>query len=474
MIHTCHAMGCETAVSPEKLMCMPHWFQVPPALRAGVWAAYRVGQCYDQKPSRDWLVAATRAICAVAVKEGALTQEQANARIASAVRNTGGIVLPSRLAVASDGVSPSIASTQLRVDNIEGSGTGTDRFEAVTPEAKIVGSASEEAQGLSQSSPAPAAVGGSASTAEPAGQGKGHQAGTLDPVPSLATALSPFIRWAGGKRWLVDKLVPEIVACKPRLYVEPFLGAGAIALALASVSPVTMLLSDYSQPLINLWTMVVTKPTLVAAQALMVQERYGNNRAGYLEARKRFNAIQIEEAWPPDQIEAAALMLYLNTVNYNGLWRMGKRGYNVPFGDVKNPSVPPVDELLTVQAAMLQQTISCRSFDEQLQLPLRAIEGTDRRLEGVVIFADPPYHDGFDSYVQGGFTDEQHAQLAGLLQRHAEAGARVFATNADTDFIREIYAWAKIEEIVESRNVAQKVESRRRKAKCLLIRGGPR
>ena len=64
--HTCHARGCTTEVRPELLFCLKHWRMVPRDLQRQVWATYRVGQCADKRPSREWLDAADAAIFAVA------------------------------------------------------------------------------------------------------------------------------------------------------------------------------------------------------------------------------------------------------------------------------------------------------------------------------------------------------------------------------------------------------------------------
>lgn len=64
-IHRCHARGCFVRCKPEFLMCARHWHMVPAELQRAVWAHYRVGQCDDKKPSREWLAAADAAIAAV-------------------------------------------------------------------------------------------------------------------------------------------------------------------------------------------------------------------------------------------------------------------------------------------------------------------------------------------------------------------------------------------------------------------------
>jgi hypothetical protein len=68
--HTCHARECDKPVKPEMLMCFVHWRMVPRVIQRAVWAAYRVGQCDDKKPSEAWHRAADAAIGAVARREG--------------------------------------------------------------------------------------------------------------------------------------------------------------------------------------------------------------------------------------------------------------------------------------------------------------------------------------------------------------------------------------------------------------------
>jgi hypothetical protein len=68
--HHCHARGCGTPTRPEMLMCLRHWRMVPRELQRAVWAAYRVGQCGDKRPSSAWHAAADAAIDAVAKREG--------------------------------------------------------------------------------------------------------------------------------------------------------------------------------------------------------------------------------------------------------------------------------------------------------------------------------------------------------------------------------------------------------------------
>jgi len=41
--HLCPAAGCRRPISPDRLMCRPHWYHVPKPLRDTVWATWRSG-----------------------------------------------------------------------------------------------------------------------------------------------------------------------------------------------------------------------------------------------------------------------------------------------------------------------------------------------------------------------------------------------------------------------------------------------
>jgi hypothetical protein len=69
--HTCHARGCSTSVPPRMFMCRRHWFMVPRAMQARIWATYRPGQERTKDPSLEYLDAAMDAVNHVADLERA-------------------------------------------------------------------------------------------------------------------------------------------------------------------------------------------------------------------------------------------------------------------------------------------------------------------------------------------------------------------------------------------------------------------
>lgn len=53
--HECHWPGCAKQVPPAMWGCKEHWFKLPKYLRDKVWAAYRIGQEIDMRPSKEYL-----------------------------------------------------------------------------------------------------------------------------------------------------------------------------------------------------------------------------------------------------------------------------------------------------------------------------------------------------------------------------------------------------------------------------------
>lgn len=300
--------------------------------------------------------------------------------------------------------------------------------------------------------------------------------------------LSPFLRWAGGKRDLVAQLVPEILAARPTLYVEPFLGGGAIALALPAELP--KILSDVNPALVDCWLCVQKIPGALYAELCNIEHQYAGvpqpedptwlvrAKESFLAARTEFNKMVHHPR--PMWARRAALFMFLNARCFNGLWRTNGKGlFNVPFGKRENPVHFEAEALIRYTRHLNRVRIFNYTFGrvlgDELSARFRRTRGKLEEMKvcarGVAIYADPPYHETFGDYAKDGFTDDDQRTLATVLESAAAAGAAVWTTNSDTPLIRELYAWAQIAEINEHHSIGSKAE-RRGKRTCLLIRGG--
>jgi DNA adenine methylase len=266
----------------------------------------------------------------------------------------------------------------------------------------------------------------------------------LTPAPANAMTglLTPLVKWAGGKRKLAPQIVPRIDLHLRRTggtYIEPFLGGGAIALALNMHS--SMLLGDVNETLITTYQAVVCAPDAVA-DALRDLVAIGMDRVA-------FEAVRASA--PGSSIAVAARMLYLNRLCFNGLWRVNSKGqFNVPFGKYKNPSLPTRAHLCLFSSAMRHATFLYADFRHLIAQAQR----------GDAVYADPPYHTTFDRYAVGAFTEADHLDLAMQLRAAADRGVLVCASNANTDFVRDLYGWADVQLVEEARAINSNAEGR--------------
>ena len=136
----------------------------------------------------------------------------------------------------------------------------------------------------------------------------------------------PFVKWAGGKRQIIDKL-KEYVPDNFNTYYEPFVGGGAL---LFELSPKKAIINDYNSELINVYNCI--KDEKKFNKMCIELNHYENKHSEefYYEIRNKdrdktkFNRIV--------DYKRAARTIYLNKSCFNGLYRVNsKNEFNVPF-----------------------------------------------------------------------------------------------------------------------------------------------
>jgi DNA adenine methylase len=218
--------------------------------------------------------------------------------------------------------------------------------------------------------------------------------------------LKPPLKWAGGKRWLVPKLMYYWRKHRHARLVEPFCGGLSVALGL---QPDRALLNDVNPALINFYQHIQS--------GLQLDMPYRNEKGDYYQAREHFNAIRHDDS---QQHLAAQLFYYLNRTGYNGLCRFNKKGhYNVPFGRYK--TINYMSDFSEYAPLLNNWTFSNADF-ETLDV------GHDD-----FIYADPPYDTPFRQYAQQGFSWEDQVRLAEWLSQHT--GPVVLSNQATTRII---------------------------------------
>ncbi|MBS0320137.1 MAG: Dam family site-specific DNA-(adenine-N6)-methyltransferase [Proteobacteria bacterium] len=229
----------------------------------------------------------------------------------------------------------------------------------------------------------------------------------------------PFLKWAGGKRWLapaVQRLLPKTYG----RYIEPFLGSGAVYFA---ANPVSAVLSDLNGALIETYETVRQSPLQVWDELAI--HSFEHSKDYY---------YSIRGARPSSPIERAANFIYLNRTCWNGLYRVNRSGtFNVPIG-TKTQVLFPTDDPLSVSIRLRSASLSCQDFECVI----------DRAEADDFIFADPPYtlseDDGaFLKYNDRVFSWQDQQRLAAALARAQQRGAHIVMANADNAEIRKLY-----------------------------------
>jgi DNA adenine methylase len=204
--------------------------------------------------------------------------------------------------------------------------------------------------------------------------------------------LSPPLKWAGGKRWLLPYIEPIWRGHENRRYVEPFCGGLAIPLGLR---PRKALLSDINPHLVNFYQQVRR------GLSLEVEARYDEKL--FYRQRARFN--QLIGNGSARTKEAAQLFYFLNRTCYNGLCRFNQKGeFNVPFGQYL--SVNYARNFLAYRRLFRSWRFINKDLSELL------IEPND------FIYADPPYDVEFTTYSAGGFSWDDQLRTAERLAKH--------------------------------------------------------
>jgi len=237
----------------------------------------------------------------------------------------------------------------------------------------------------------------------------------------------PFLKWAGGKYRLLDKLAPHLKGGK---LIEPFVGSGAVFL---NQNFDRYLLGDINPDLINLYGFLKKEQGKFVKYSQTFFTSENNIKQQYLDFRHEFNNGLKGR-------RRAALFVYMNRHGFNGLCRYNKSGgFNVPFGRYAKPYFPEKEMQHFIKHAK-KATFVCGDF----------VSIMNRARRGDVIYCDPPYVPlsptaSFTSYAAQGFSYDQQVELAYRAKHLAGRGVKVVISNHDNAITRQIYEDASIE-----------------------------
>ena len=255
----------------------------------------------------------------------------------------------------------------------------------------------------------------------------------------------PVLKWAGGKRQLLDELYARFPEDHNHFH-EPCFGGGALFFDL---KPDDGTINDTNNRLINFYEQVRDRPDDLVQRLRAFKDPESEpdesrefaetNWKGkeiknyYYQQRALFNRRPYDEDWPNDdgdRLEEAALLLYLNRTCYNGLYRENSDGgFNVPIGRYANPDWVQEARIRAASEILENTNIYNRDFEYVL----------DVAEEDDLVYFDPPYEPKsptayFTDYSADGFDKDDQKRLLNTAQELDQQGVYVVISNSGVTY----------------------------------------
>ena len=244
--------------------------------------------------------------------------------------------------------------------------------------------------------------------------------------------INPFLKWAGGKRWLINNY-SEFLPVSFNRYFEPFLGSGVVFFYL---KPKKAYLSDINKDLIITYNQIKLNYREVYKKLLVHAKKHSTEY--YYDIRKKEYK---------SESDIAARLIYLNRACFNGIYRENSKGkFNVPIGN-KHGELNEIkkrdDNFEGCSRLLTNATVSNISFEQVFK----------RAKKDDFIYVDPPYiHKDltgkFAHYNGNRFSWEDEEKLANCMLEAHKKGVKLLMSNVATDDIKNLYS-KKIFNIVE-------------------------
>ena len=263
----------------------------------------------------------------------------------------------------------------------------------------------------------------------------------------------PILKWVGGKTQIIDKLITDFPV-EINNYREIFLGGGSVLLTLLSYVKSGIIkiqgniyAYDLNEPLIYIYKNIQThhnelydilqtiitdfnkcgngeinrNPTNIT-EATIAKENY------YYWIRSEYNKLCLTDK---KSILGSAMFIFLNKTCFRGVFRVGPKGFNVPYGHYNNPEIINKEHLQEIHNLIQNVVFECCDFNTSLTI----VEPND------FVYLDPPYapetDTSFVGYTENGFNIENHTNLFKLIHILTDTNKKIMLSNADVSLVRD-------------------------------------
>lgn len=281
--------------------------------------------------------------------------------------------------------------------------------------------------------------------------------------------IKPFLKWVGGKTQIIDEVLDKFPD-EINNYYEPFLGGGSVLLALLCKQKEgkinirgKIIANDINKNLINVYKTIQSDPHKLIDQLKKLCDTYNSIKEEKMINKpkrgltvKEEDSLKSKEAYyywireKYNKLDNAAQFIFLNKTCFRGVYRESKNGFNVPFGNYKNPSVYDEDHILQISKLIKDVIFTNESFEKVL---------CDFKRDDFV-YLDPPYYPenakSFVDYNSAGFGEEMHKKL---FSSCLNLKCNFVMSNSDVKQVRDTFKDYKIEIIECKRCINSKKPS---------------
>ncbi len=299
-------------------------------------------------------------------------------------------------------------------------------------------------------------------------------------VKKKTIVAKPFVKWAGGKGNLLQKLEALLPTDFDDLenvtYIEPFVGGGAMLFYMLQRHKCIRraVINDINADLIRCYQLIADTPQILIDRLKSIENNYYSvdfpaRKELFYVYRDQYNSEGIH----PD--ERAALFIFLNHTCFNGLYRVNAAGkFNVPYGRYKKPVICN-EELIMADHRLLS------SVELVIRKPgdYKLVRQNLSRNHSNFVYFDPPYRplndtSSFKEYSNDPFDDIQQEELKEFCDRLSVQNCLILLSNSDSktengvSYFEELYQGYQFERIMAPRFINANGEKREKLTEVVI------
>ncbi len=263
----------------------------------------------------------------------------------------------------------------------------------------------------------------------------------------------PLLKWVGGKGQIIAKLIKQLPKKKINNYHELFVGGGSFLIMMLWAKEKKYItidgninVYDLNEALIETYNNIKNNKNELYERIKQIEEEFNSceidgdvkrkpvnkedamtsKESYYYWIRKQYNELSDKST-----IESSSYFIFLNKTGFRGMYREGPNGFNIPYGNYKNPKIIDKDEIDYISGLIKDVKFYNSDFSKSFE----NIQG-----ENNFIYLDPPYapenDKSFVGYTKDGFDIKQHELLFNLTKKISEKNM-IMMSNANVKLIRD-------------------------------------